>query len=224
MPNSFLRQITARPRTVAGVLVAVILCFLLPADWHRTTRIIVALDAGGLVFLISTWVMMARSTTRHMRLRAAAQDEGQLVILLMTAGAAIFSMVTVAFELHDAKDLQPPTAYIHVGLAAATILCSWFVTHTMFTLHYAHGYYVDPNPEDDDKLDHRGGLDIPGCKHPDYWDFLYFSFTIGMTFQTSDVQITNRALRRQTLAHAVLSFFFNTVILALSINIAAGLL
>jgi uncharacterized membrane protein len=223
MPNRFLRQLKARPRTWIAVAVALAVSFLLPHDWPRSTRAIVALDAGGLVFLISTWVMMARSTERHMRLRAALQDEGQLVILALTAGAAAFAMFAVATELHDAKDLPPNVSLAHVGLAAATIICSWFVTHTMFALHYAHGYYVDPDP-DDDREAKTGGLDIPGCAHPDYWDFLYFSFTIGMTFQTSDVQVKNRELRRQTLAHGVLSFFFNTVILALSINIAAGLL
>jgi len=224
MSNRFLRQFQARPRIVAGVVLALALCFLLPDAWPRSTRTIAALDAGGLVFLASTWWMMARSTERHMRLRAAMQDEGQLVVLALTAGAALFSLVTVAIELHALKDLPPDSTLMHVGLAAATILCSWFVTHTMFALHYAHGYYTDPDPDDDDKDAKRGGLDIPGCSRPDYWDFLYFSFTIGMTFQTSDVQIKSRSLRRQTLAHGVLSFFFNTVILALSVNIAAGLL
>jgi len=223
MANRFLRQIKARPRILVGVVVTLGLFFLLPGDWPRSTRTIAALDAGGLVFLVSSWVMMARSTERHMRLRAALQDEGQLVVLTLTAGAALFSLVTVAIELHALKDLPPDSTLMHVGLAGATILCAWFVTHTMFALHYAHGFYIDPDPTDDTEAK-RGGLDIPGCAHPDYWDFLYFSFTIGMTFQTSDIQITSRSLRRQTLAHGVLSFFFNTVILALSVNIAAGLL
>jgi uncharacterized membrane protein len=218
-----MRQIKARPRTWIAVAVALALFFLLPAGWQHSTRTITALDGGGLFFLISTWLMMARSTERHMRLRAALQDEGQLVILALTAGAAAFAMLTVAYELHGLKDLPSGATTAHVGLAAGTILCSWFVTHTMFALHYAHGFYVDPDP-DDDTVAHVGGLDIPGCPHPDYWDFLYFSFTIGMTFQTSDVQVTRRPLRRLTLAHGVLSFFFNTVILALSVNIAAGLL
>jgi uncharacterized membrane protein len=223
MSNRFLRQFQARPRIMVAIVIALALFFLLPDSWPGSTRTIAALDAGGLLFLVSSWVMMARSTERHMRLRAAMEDEGQLVVLTLTAGAALFSLVTVAIELHALKDLPPGGTLAHVGLAAGTILCSWFVTHTMFALHYAHGFYIDPDPTDD-KQDTRGGLDIPGCPHPDYWDFLYFSFTIGMTFQTSDVQITSRSLRRQTLAHAVLSFFFNTVILALSVNIAAGLL
>jgi uncharacterized membrane protein len=223
MIHPILRPFHARPRTMIGVAVALMLAALLPGAWPRTTRTILSLDAGGLVFLVLTWVMMARSTERHMRLRAALQDEGALVVLVLTAGAALLSLVTVALELHDLKDLPPGGRLGHVGLAAGTILCSWFVTHTMFALHYAHGFYRDPDPQDAQQAP-IGGLDIPGCPRPDYWDFLYFSFTIGMTFQTSDIQITRRSLRRQTLAHGVLSFFFNTVILALSVNIAAGLL
>ena len=224
MVSRFLRQFRSHPRLLVGILVAVLGGFVLPQDWPHTTRNIVSVAAGGLVFLVLTWVMMARSTVRHMRARAAMQDEGRIIVLLLTVGGAVFSMITVALELHGAKDLPPESSLAHVGLAAATIIISWSVTHTMFALHYAHGFYTDPDPEDDDTKEHVGGLDIPGCKHPDYWDFLYFSFTIGMTFQTSDTQITGYWLRRDVLAQSVLSFFFNTVILALSINIAAGLL
>jgi uncharacterized membrane protein len=100
------------------------------------------------------------------------------------------------------------------------VVASWTVTHTVFALHYAHHYYGDgPAPGADDD---RGGLAFPGEEPPDYWDFLYFSFVVGMTCQVSDVQVTSRAMRRMTLMHGVLSFFFNTVILALSVNLLAG--
>lgn len=224
MTRRFLRQFKAHPRLLTGIAIAALSGFVLPQSWPHSTRTIVALDAGSGIFLILTWIMIAQSTVDHMRARAAMQDEGRGVVLLLTIGALVFSMVSIALELHGAKDMPPERALSHVGLAAASIICSWMVTHTMFALHYAHGFYTDPDPNDEDSEDHVGGLDIPGCKHPDYWDFLYFSFTIGMTFQTSDTQITARTLRRETLAHSVVSFFFNTVILALSINIAAGLL
>jgi len=168
--------------------------------------------------------MMMNATADHMRRRAAMQDEGQVTILILTAGAAIFSLVTVAIELHGLKDLQGMDTVYRVGLAALTILCSWFMTHTMFALHYAHGYYSDADPAGDRRSD-VGGLDFSGDDgEPDYWDFLYFSFVIGMTFQTSDTAISSRRMRRLTLGHSILAFFFNTVILALSINIMAGLL
>lgn len=222
--NRFVRQLRAHPRLLIAIATALILAFSLPRDWRATTRAIVAMDAGALIFLTSSWTMMLNATALHMRRRAALMDEGRAIILVLTAGAAIFSLVTVAIELHGLKDLQGLDAAYRVGLAALTILFSWFMTHTMFALHYAHGYYSDSDP-DDGKHSDLGGLEFPGDNgEPDYWDFLYFAFVIGMTFQTSDVAISSRSLRRQTLGHSILAFFFNTVILALSINIMAGLL
>jgi uncharacterized membrane protein len=222
--SRFVRQLRSHPRLVTAVIVALILDLLLPQSLRSSTRSIIALDAGGMIFLALSWFMMVNSTADHMRQRAAMQDEGRITILILTAGAAIFSLVTVAIELHGMKDLQGPEIGYRVGLAGATILCAWFVTHTMFALHYAHGYYSDGDPSDKKRKD-VGGLDFPGDNgEPDYWDFLYFSFVIGMTFQTSDTEISSRKLRRLTLAHSILAFFFNTVILALSINIMAGLL
>lgn len=224
MINRVFRQLQAHPRLVISVIVGLIIELLLPADWRSGTRTIIALDIGALTFLGLSWTMMANATADHMRQRATLQDEGRITILVLTAGAAIFSLATVAIELHGLKDLQGSDILYRAGLAAATILCSWFVTHTIFALHYAHGYYSDDDPSDNKHSD-VGGLDFPGDNgEPDYWDFLYFSFVIGMTFQTSDTEISSRKLRRLTLAHSILAFFFNTVILALSINIMAGLL
>lgn len=222
--NRFLRQIRAHPRLLAAAITAALSSLLLPADWRASTRDIVALDIGGVMFLGLSWTMMLNAGADRMRRRAALQDEGQITILVLTAGAALFSLATVATELHGLKDLQGMAAATRVGLAAFTILCAWFVTHTIFALHYAHGYYSDSNRKDDTHTD-CGGLDFPGGDGaPDYWDFLYFSFVIGMTFQTSDTTISRRALRRLALGHSILAFFFNTVILALTINILAGLL
>lgn len=222
--NPFIRQIRAHPRLLISVIVAVLTGLLLPAAWRGSTRSIIALDVGGIIFLASTWTMMLNATADRMRRRAALQDEGQITILVLTGGAALFSLATVAIELHGLKDLQGLEAFYRVGLAGLTILCAWFVTHTMFALHYAHGYYSDSDPRDGKHTD-VGGLDFPGIEgDPDYWDFLYFAFVIGMTFQTSDTAISRRPLRRLTLGHSILAFFFNTVILALTINIMAGLL
>ena len=102
-------------------------------------------------------------------------------------------------------------------LAAVTILLSWAFTHTIFALHYAHEYY-------DENAGKGGGLKFPGDEPPDYWDFMYFSFVVGMTFQVSDVQVEDHKLRREVLAHGVLAFFFNVAIVALTINIVVGLI
>jgi len=167
--------------------------------------------------------MMASATPERMRLRARQQDEGRWTIVLLTVGAVLFSLAVIAFELRGMKDLPADRQWAHVSLAAATIVSSWLVTHTMFALHYAHAFYGDGDG-DPNTIDCAGGLEFPGTEHPDYWDFLYFSVVVGMTCQTSDVQINRRGIRRLCLAQGVLAFFFNTVILALSINIAAGLL
>ncbi|PKU21665.1 DUF1345 domain-containing protein [Telmatospirillum siberiense] len=218
-----MHQLRVRPRLLIAVALAVILWFILPVDLRRSTRAILSLDLGGAVFLALSWTMMSRATPERMRLRARMQDEGRWTILLLTVGAAIFSLAVIAVELHGMKDLPGDGQLAHLGLAAGTIVCSWLVTHTMFALHYAHAFYGDGDG-DPNTVDRAGGLDFPATEHPDYWDFLYFSFVVGMTGQTSDVQIRGRSIRRLCLAQGVLAFFFNTVILALSINIAAGLL
>ncbi len=217
------RHLRIRPRLVSAVCVGLAAWFLFPPGWPPPTRMILAPDIGGVVFLGLTWAMMARATPERMRLRARLQDEGKLVILLLTVGAAVFSMTAISLELHGLKDLPSGETALHVALAGASILCSWLVTHTMFALHYAHDFYGDADPSTVDS-ERAGGLEFPGCEHPDYWDFLYYSFVVGMTCQTSDVQVVDRGIRRVTLAQGLLAFVFNTLILAITINIAAGLL
>lgn len=136
--------------------------------------------------------------------------------------AACTSLLAIAFLLKETKDLSPILVTLHVVLAIVTVVSSWLLIHTMFALHYAHSYYG--NDTETNSEDHAGGLDFPEEKQPDYWDFLYFSFVIGMTAQVSDIQVTSQPMRHLALIHSVLSFFFNKVILALSINIIAWLL
>ncbi len=221
--SRILRQLRLRFRLYLGIAMAVMVGMACPSPWPDSTKAILALDAGGVVFLALTWTMMARSTPARLRLRARMQDEAKVTILMLTVGAAVFSLAAIGLELHGLKDLPAGTEVLHLALAGASIICSWLVTHTLFALHYAHDYYGDA--DDRGRPDgHAGGLEFPGCEHPDYWDFLYFAFVIGMTCQTSDVEITDRGIRRLALAQGGLAFIFNTVILALSINIAAGLL
>jgi len=165
------QQVRVRPRLLIAVVMAVVLWAILPASLAPSTRTILALDLGGVVFLALSWIMMARATPERMRLRARMQDEGRWTILLLTVGAAIFSIAVIAVELRGMKDLPADGQWTHVSLAAGTIVCSWLVTHTMFALHYAHAFYgdADGNP---DTIDHIGGLEFPGNEHPDYWDFL----------------------------------------------------
>lgn len=222
--SRLIRQFKHRQRLVSSVLLGALAWWGLELfDLLASTRTILSLDLGGLCFLLLTWHMMSGATPAKMRRRAFEQDEGQVTILLLTVGAAMFSMVAIAFELQGLKELPAAILWRHLALAIGSIICAWLVTHTMFALHYAHGYYgdVDGDWTTEERAD---GLEFPNTPDPDYWDFIYYAFTVGMTAQTSDVQVASSAMRRLTLAHAVLSFVFNTVILALSVNIAAGLL
>lgn len=174
-----------------------------------------------LCFLLLSWSVMLRATPETMRSNAKRQDEGRLVILSLVTTAACASVFAIGFMLKDAKG-EAGNLLLPVLLAAITILGSWLLVHTIFALHYAHGYYQDGNQSlAESKAE---GLDFPGDIEPDYWDFLYFSFVIGMTSQVSDVAIESRSMRRLALIHGVLSFFFNTAIVAMSINIIAGLI
>jgi len=214
-----IRQLRARPRLwlccVAGVLVG----FLLPHTLSSAaiTRAIIAWNVTTCLYLVLGGIMMMRATPEQIRVRACIQDEGQWLILLLVVLASVASVSAIIAELSIAKELSGATKFVHIGLAGFTIFSSWAFTHMMFALHYAHDYYVE--------CTHRRtpGLQFPGDEPPSYGDFLYFSFVIGTSGQTADVNFTTGAMRRIGLLHCVLAFFFNTPILALTINIAAGL-
>lgn len=174
-----------------------------------------------LSFLFLSWWVMLRATPETMRLNARRQDEGRLVILGLVTAAACVSILAIGFLLKDTKSGSGAIVLLHIVLSVVTIVGSWLLVHTIFALHYAYEYYRDESKSlDTDKAE---GLDFPSDIEPDYWDFLYFSFVIGMTSQVSDVQIASRSMRRLALLHGILSFFFNTAIVAMSINIIAGL-
>jgi uncharacterized membrane protein len=134
--------------------------------------------------------------------------------------SAVTSLFAVAVLIGEAKGLSKQIVTGHLLLAGATVISSWILIHTAFTLHYAHVYY---RLQDDDVTILGSGVEFPSEKGPDFLDFAYFSFVIGMTCQVSDVQISGRNIRRMALVHGLLSFLFNTVILALTINLASGL-
>jgi uncharacterized membrane protein len=147
----------------------------------------------------------------EIRQHAADQDAGRLTMLVLVVAAALASLIAIFAELSSGGGPRRPS---QLALASATILLSWAMIHTMFTLHYAHEYY--------DEID-GGGLAFPGHdKDPDYWDFVYFAFVIGMTSQVSDVAITGKGIRRTAAAHGIVSFMFNAALLALTVNIAAS--
>jgi len=219
--NKLSHRWRVRSRLILSLIFALTVSILLPSWFSLFTRIICIWDAGMISFLASTWALMAKATPKTMRRNAQSQDEGRLVILSLITAAACASILAIAFILKETKGQEISVVIPHIILAEITILGSWLLVHTIFAMHYAHEYYQDRKTLSDAK---SGGLDFPEDREPDYGDFLYFSFVIGMTSQVSDVQITSRSLRRLSLLHSILAFFFNTTIVAMSINIIAGLI
>jgi len=170
-------------------------------------------DTGVAFYLAAVAVMMARSPATEIRRHAAAQDEGAFAILPLAAAAALASLGAIFAELAGIKP-STPGFVLYVALAIATVILSWTFTHTIFALHYAYAFYGEGR--------HAKGLKFPDDDKPDYWDFIYFSFVVGMTFQVSDVAVTSRAVRRMVVAHGVLAFLFSTAIVALTVNIVSS--
>jgi uncharacterized membrane protein len=155
--------------------------------------------------------VIARFDLARVRRRAADEDEGAALILVLTVAAAAASMVAIFAELGAVRDEQASGLY--AAHAVITVVLSWFFIQVIFAFHYAHDYYGEAKGEP------KGGLKFPADERPEYWDFVYFSFVIGMTFQVSDVQVTSKAVRRVVVGHGVVSFFYNLAVLALMVNI-----
>ncbi len=218
------RSLRARPFLLGGTAAGILAWLLLPRPLGPLTRPILGWDIGVLVFLLASSFRFALADPSRMPGYAAAQEEGEWTIFTLTVAGISFSFAAIIGEFStivssggsSGKGIHP----LHLLLVVATLLASWLMTHVTFTYRYAHEYYAtSPGRAEID-----AGLQFPTENAPDYWDFLYFSLVLGMTFQVSDVQITSRKLRRLATLHGFLSFLFNTVILALSVNLAAGLL
>ncbi|HEX2583590.1 MAG TPA: DUF1345 domain-containing protein [Steroidobacteraceae bacterium] len=213
--NTFLSQIWSRPRLLIALGFAICIAILLPSHYASTTRVLAAWDSGAMLYLILALMMFAGATPQHMRSRARNLDDGAVAVLIVTIAAAVISLFAIILELSSAKSLAPDQKILHFVFGIFTLICSWIFVHTSFALHYAHEFYIDNSP---------ACLSFPNTTEPDYWDFMYFGFVIGMTSQTSDVAIGSRRVRRLVLSHGVVAFFFNAALLALAINAAASTL
>lgn len=209
------RVIKRRPRLVAAGAVAAVVAVALPGGWPLSTRLLTGWNAGVVGYLAVMWTLMARAGTDDMRRRAHVEEENALIVLGVCVAVTIASLGALVADLIDVRDAAALPQGLRLGLAAFTIMASWFFVHTLFALHYAHDYY---------RTDPGRGLTFPApTPHPDYWDFAYFSFTIGAAMQTSDVAVSSRNTRRIVLAQTVFAFLFNTTVLALAVNVGAGL-
>lgn len=203
-----LRIVLSRPRTFISLAIGLASLLFLPAWWRPASRLLVAWDIFVAIYMGLAFITVFSCGIDDIRRQAARQDDGRFFILIMTGLGAFASIAAIVMEL-AIKPQQSP----QLILAVVTIVLSWTAIHTTFALHYAHDYYRGVKP---------GGLAFPGDDQPDYWDFVYFSFVIGMTAQVSDVGITDKMIRRTAAAHGVISFIFNTALVALMVNIAAS--
>jgi len=215
-PSLLLRVVRARPRLFLSIALGVVVAAVLAAstNWRPWTRLLMGWDIGTGLYLMLAFHMMARSDVHGIRRRAARQDEGAFAILVLTAAAALASLAAIFAQLGTAAGGGGGRQPMNLVLATITIVLSWAFIHTIFALHYAHEFYDEGA---------GGGMAFPGRgEEPDYWDFVYFSFVIGMTSQVSDVAVTSKQIRRTVTVHGVLSFVFNAALLALTVNIAAS--
>jgi uncharacterized membrane protein len=174
--------------------------------------VMVGFDVAALGFLLSCLPLLSSTDTATIRSHAAKNDTNRLLLLVITSIVMLVVLVTVWVELSSATAAKPASS----ALVIVTLTLAWLFSNSVYALHYAHLHYAQHEGRD------RGGVDFPGRGEPDYWDFVYFAFTLGMTFQTSDVAITDRNIRRVVTAHCLAAFIFNLGILAFTINVLGG--
>ncbi len=207
------RFLQARWRLLFSTVVCVLLVVFLPESYRLLSRLLMGWDAGIALYLTLVLWMFARSDVARMRREAALQDEGRVVIPILTVTAALASLAAIVFWLRTSSDTETIELRI-LALLFLTTLLSWTFIHMIFAVHYAHEYYAK----------HRGkggGLRFPGDPEPNYWDFQYFAFSIGTATQVSDVAVTSRTIRRTVTAHGMIAFVFNVTLIALTVSIAS---
>ncbi|MFV0279746.1 MAG: DUF1345 domain-containing protein [Rhodoblastus sp.] len=246
-------MIAARPRLFLALAFGALAGWLAPDALHSATRTLIGWNVACVGDVLLVLLTMRGFDHRRIRHQAQIMDDGRYFILVLCVIASLVAIWAIIVEMSAAKGMAGWSGALHLMLAGSTIVSSWLFMHMIFTLHYAHEYYLERqlvgaddggmgsarNPLDLDgdgdvddidlclaaeiAADPRGGLIFPGTAQPNYIDFAYFSYTIGVASQTSDVAVSSRAMRGIVLVHSVFAFFFNTTILALTINLAAGL-
>ncbi|MES2508529.1 MAG: DUF1345 domain-containing protein [Pseudomonadota bacterium] len=212
-------ETTGLHRLVYG-LAAGLAAAALPLPVTGLARGLVGWTVGMVLYLGLAWWVCGGFDSKRTRQRAQAQDEPSAVLLLMMVLVTMACVAAITLMMQQSRDLSGIARGVHVALAVVALITSWLFIQTVFAFHYAHLYYFEEKQHEKD----GPGLEFPGGLDPDYFDFLYYSHVVGMTSQVSDVQVTSREMRRLTLIHGVLSFAFNMLIVALSINVVAGLL
>lgn len=213
---SWINTLHAWHKLVISVAVGVAIYYLVPVEGlSNLTHLMLSWDCASFLLIVLSWITFFTIKPAQIREQCRKQDEKRVITFLLILMATIASLTAVV-SLLTSKASQVPT----VPIAVMGMSLSWILVHTIFTMRYTHLYYGN---DKNDASTHAGGLEFPDDKRPNYVDFAYFSFVVGMTFQVSDVQITSKRLRQLVLMHGLISFVFNTFIVALTINLIAGL-
>lgn len=206
-----------RPHMMIALLAGLSACVLAPASIRTTARLLLGWDIAIWAFLVMIWFHMAFSSEDDVRSRARREDQNAVTVLTVICAATVASILAIVLELGSTKGLNLESKVLHSLLTGLTLFGAWFLIPTIFTMHYARLYYgSEPDAP---------ALAFPDSTlEPDYWDFLYFSFTIAVASQTADISLRGRSSRRSVLAQSILSFYFNVAVLGLCVNIAASML
>ncbi|HAH65348.1 MAG TPA: DUF1345 domain-containing protein [Rhizobiales bacterium] len=213
------RRARAQIRFLIALAVGVAVALLAPFD-ERIPRVLAGWNAGGWLYLVLVAIKMWRAEIDGIKREASIERESRIVVLVVVTLGSIFTMLALFAQLMALKSEHGLDRTLSVGLSVSTIFLSWLLIHTVFALYYAHEFHSEAKGR---SRGQGGGLSFPDDSTPDYLDFLYFSFVVGTTAQTSDVVVCSRAMRRVVMLHGILSFFFNTAVIALAVNIAAQL-
>jgi uncharacterized membrane protein len=206
----------SHPRLLIAATAGLAIALFLPGSWNFITRTLTGWNVAVWAYLLLMGWLMARASQARVRKIAEQEDNSGVMVLAMLSAGATLSLVAIVFELSSAKGLGPDLRLFHYVFTGVTVLSSWLLLAMIYTFHYARLFYRSPESQ--------RSLRFPDDeKNPDYWDFLYFSMTIAVAAQTSDISVMSGAMRKAVLAQSVMSFLFNAAIVGMSINIAAGM-
>ena len=213
------RHARAQIRFLIALAVGVAVFLFVPIE-DLVPRILAGWNAGGWLYLLLVAIKMGRAEIEGIKREAGIERESRIVVLVVVIFGSIVTMLALFAQLMAIKSEHGMDRTLSIGLSVSTIFLSWLLIHTVFALYYAHEFHTEGHGG---ARGQGGGLKFPDDRTPDYLDFLYFSFVVGTTAQTSDVDVCSRAMRRVVMLHGILSFFFNTAVIALAVNLAAQL-
>jgi uncharacterized membrane protein len=213
--------IDPRVRILLSLAMGALIYFAFPQRVRFEIRLLLAWDIGVMVLLFLICIMMYRSNAAETLKRSQEQEPSHIATLLATLVISVATLVAMAFMINDGQNWKAVSANVHLGLCTLAIFSAWFLLHTFFAIHYARLYYDEP--DEGGEGPYKKGLEFPGDGRVDYWDFMYYSFTIGMCYQTSDISVISTTMRRLTLFQSIVGFIFVATIIGLVVNVVSNL-